>query len=81
MLKHFFTDEQLQALTAEINVDSPPDLDFYPLLRPGERFPVNDPNLQPRLTPRPGSVPVLLDGMRWVLPHASTALMFKGAKK
>jgi sugar (pentulose or hexulose) kinase len=28
-------------------------LDFYPLLRPGERFPINDPHYAPRLTPRP----------------------------
>lgn len=28
-------------------------LDYYPLTKPGERFPVNDPAMQPRLTPRP----------------------------
>ncbi len=30
-------------------------LDYYPLLSKGERFPVQDPDLAPRLTPRPAS--------------------------
>ena len=29
---------------------------YYPLLKPGERFPVNDPNKQPVLDPRPPAV-------------------------
>lgn len=33
----------------------PTGLDYYPLPAPGERFPVADPQLQPRLTPRPPS--------------------------
>ena len=33
--------------------DKPTGLHFYPLARPGERFPINDPHLAPRLTPRP----------------------------
>ncbi|HDO34643.1 MAG TPA: carbohydrate kinase, partial [Chromatiales bacterium] len=28
-------------------------LGYYPLLAPGERFPIADPDLAPRLTPRP----------------------------
>ncbi len=32
--------------------DQPTGLDYYPLLQPGERFPVNDPNYPPRLLPR-----------------------------
>jgi sugar (pentulose or hexulose) kinase len=38
-------------------------LDYIPLLKPGERFPINDPNLQPRLTPRPDSDSVFFQGM------------------
>ena len=54
MLKAHFTDAQLQELSQQIDPEKPSGLDYYPLLKPGERFPVNDPNLQPRLTPRPG---------------------------
>ncbi|MEO1308521.1 MAG: FGGY-family carbohydrate kinase [Pseudomonadota bacterium] len=31
----------------------PTGLDYYPLIEPGERFPTADPDLMPRLTPRP----------------------------
>ena len=30
-------------------------MDYYPLPAPGERFPINDAALQPRLEPRPSS--------------------------
>ena len=33
--------------------DEPTGLDYYPLARPGERFPINDAALAPRLEPRP----------------------------
>ena len=39
------------------------DLDYYPLLKPGERFPIKDPNLEPRLTPRPESDVEFLHGL------------------
>lgn len=29
-------------------------LQYYPLLGQGQRFPINDPNLQPHVSPRPG---------------------------
>ena len=54
MLKKYFTDDQLKELSQQINPDDPSGLDYYPLTKPGERFPVNDANLEPRLTPRPG---------------------------
>lgn len=31
-------------------------LDYYPLLGQGQRFPINDPNMLPRMTPRPGAL-------------------------
>jgi len=43
----------LEALTAALRPEAPTGLHFYPLTRPGERFPINDPRLAPRLTPRP----------------------------
>ena len=30
-------------------------LDYYPLLGQGQRFPINAPDMLPRMTPRPGS--------------------------
>ena len=53
VLRHFFSDAELTALSQEIDPTRSIDLDYYPLLNPGERFPINDPNLAPRLTPRP----------------------------
>ncbi|MGD8588154.1 MAG: FGGY-family carbohydrate kinase [Chromatiales bacterium] len=48
----YFTPRQMARLTKEMHPDRATGLDYYPLLRPGERFPVNDPEFPPRLTPR-----------------------------
>ncbi|MGD8630276.1 MAG: FGGY-family carbohydrate kinase, partial [Gammaproteobacteria bacterium] len=40
-------------LTRELQPDRLTGLDYYPLPARGERFPVNDPDLEPVLTPRP----------------------------
>jgi D-ribulokinase len=53
VLRHYFSDAELVSLSQEINPDRSSNLDYYPLLTPGDRFPINDPNLLPRLTPRP----------------------------
>ncbi len=52
VLREFFTPETLSSLSARIDPDRDSGLDYYPLSRPGERFPVNDPSLQPRLSPQ-----------------------------
>ena len=62
VLKHYFSDQQLAALSQQINSDRPAHLDYYPLLSPGERFPINAPHLQPRLT-RPSDDVQFLQGM------------------
>ena len=54
VLKAHFTDDQLKELSQHIDPEKPSGLDYYPLLKAGERFPINDPFLEPRLTPRPG---------------------------
>lgn len=54
VLRHFFNDQTLEQLSNQINIEAP-TFDYYPLLTVGERFPVNDPTLKPRLTPRPDS--------------------------
>ena len=55
VLKQFFTPEELASLPAQIDPTKTSKFDYYPLLSPGERFPFNDPNLLPRLKPRPQS--------------------------
>ncbi len=63
VLRHFFSDRELANLSMLINPQMSTDLDYYPLLRSGERFPVNDPDLPPRLTPRPPSDVDFLAGL------------------
>lgn len=53
VLRQYFSDAQLQALTAQLKPDQPTGLNYYPLPAVGERFPVNDAQLKPRLEPRP----------------------------
>ncbi|CAI7783741.1 unnamed protein product [Closterium sp. NIES-53] len=63
VLREHFTDEQLRELSARIDPSVESKLDYYPLTRPGERFPVSDPDLQPRLTPRPADDALFLHGI------------------
>jgi sugar (pentulose or hexulose) kinase len=63
VLQHYFSHEQMAALTSRLQPDHPTGLDYYPLLVPGERFPVNDPNLIPRLAPRPSDDALFFQGM------------------
>ncbi len=53
VLKQYFSAEQITELSAKIDLSKPGDLAYYPLTQPGERFPINDPDYLPRLTPRP----------------------------
>ena len=53
VIAKLFAAEELEALTARVDPDHPTGLDYYPLLRAGERFPINDPALPPRLQPVP----------------------------
>jgi len=63
VLRKFFTDGELADLSRQINPDIPSLLDYYPLLKEGDRFPINDPNLPPRLTPRPTDSVEFLHGL------------------
>lgn len=53
VLANFFSADEISRLSAEIDAHVPTGLDFYPLIEPGERFPVLDPAWPPRLDPRP----------------------------
>ena len=50
-----FSGERVVELSALIDPETDTGLDYYPLPKPGERFPVSDPALAPRMTPRPDS--------------------------
>lgn len=62
-LQQFFSPRQLAELSARINTDTSSGLDYYPLPRRGERFPSNDPQLEPRVTPRPTDDVQFLQGL------------------
>ena len=62
VLKHYFNSQQLEQLSEQIDLNlAPPE--YYPLLSKGERFPVNDPQLQPKFTPRPNNDAQFLYGL------------------
>jgi D-ribulokinase len=63
VLRQFFSDEELIDLSGQINPETPLNLDYYPLLKPGERFPINNPQLWPRLAPRPNNDRDFLHGI------------------
>lgn len=53
VLRQHFAEHELDDLCARIDPETDSGLDYYPLPCPGERFPYNDPQLPPRLEPRP----------------------------
>ncbi len=63
VLRHYFNDEQLRDFSQQIDPTQTIPLDYYPLLKPGDRFPINDPNLAPRLEPRPDNDVEFLHGL------------------
>ena len=62
LLQHFTPDE-IVGLSNQIDPDCDSGLDYYPLPRPGERFPINDPEQAPRLDPRPADRALFLHGL------------------
>jgi len=63
VLAAYFDAATLEQLAKEMDITQPTGLDYYPLLTPGERFPVNDPQLAPRLEPRPSNAGLFLQAM------------------
>jgi sugar (pentulose or hexulose) kinase len=63
VLAALFSPDQLAALSAQIDPETVSHLDYYPLLKPGERFPINDPQLAPRVEPRPANNAHFLHGL------------------
>jgi D-ribulokinase len=63
VLRQFFSDVELAQLSQAIDPTQASPLQYYPLLKPGDRFPVNDPNLLPQLSPRPDDPVAFLHGL------------------
>lgn len=63
VLARFFSGDEMAHLSSAIDPATDTGFDYYPLLEPGERFPVMDRAYPPRLTPRPGSDAQFMQGM------------------
>jgi sugar (pentulose or hexulose) kinase len=63
VLRHYFDNGRLAALSTQIDPRCDSPLDYYPLTGIGERFPVNDAHLVPRLKPRPDNDAEFLHGL------------------
>ncbi|RVC80969.1 MAG: carbohydrate kinase [Mesorhizobium sp.] len=63
VLAHFFPLERIVKLSESIDPDRPTGLDYYPLIGTGERFPIADAGLAPRLDPRPADDALFLQAM------------------
>ncbi len=85
VLRQFFTNTELENLSQEIDPSKASTLDYYPLLKPGDRFPINDPNLPPRLEPRPDHpgnfLHGLLESIARIEAHGYELLQKLGADK
>ncbi len=67
ILLEFFNPEYIEELSKQINPNKSTGLNLLPFSSKGERFPIDDPNLQPKLGPRPVSdslyLHALLEGL------------------
>lgn len=63
VLRHFFSDTELESLSSRIKAERESLLNYYPLLKPGDRFPINDPYLVPRIEPKPANSTDFLHGL------------------
>ena len=63
VLRQYFTDAQMAAMQAQLKPEIKTGLKYYPLPAKGERFPVNDPELEPQLSPRPDNDVVFFQGL------------------
>jgi sugar (pentulose or hexulose) kinase len=62
LLAHFEAD-RLATLSGRIDPETDSGLDYYPLPARGERFPIADPDLAPRVEPRPSDDAAFLKGL------------------
>ncbi|RZN09793.1 carbohydrate kinase [Bradyrhizobium genosp. SA-3] len=84
LLAHF-TAADMDRLTPQLQPETPTGLDYYPLPKPGERFPIADPALPARVAPRPADdhrfFQALLEGIAGIEALAYRRLAELGAPK
>ena len=83
ILRRFFSDDQIEELSRQIDPRQPTGLQLRPLPARGERFPVDDPELEPLLGPRPISdaryLQALLEGLTAIEKQGWQRLQAAGA--
>ena len=83
ILRRFFSDSQIAELSRQINPSERTGLALRPLPAPGERFPIDDPQLAPVLGPRPVSdvryLQALLEGLTAIEAEGWARLRALGA--
>ena len=63
VLKHLFSASELEQYSQEIDWSKSVEETYYPLLQKGERFPINNPDLEPSLAPKPDCSVQYLQGI------------------
>ncbi len=63
VLLQYFKVEQMREMTPLLDPENLTGLDYYPLPDVGERFPINDPHMSPRLEPLPPDSVTFFQGM------------------
>jgi sugar (pentulose or hexulose) kinase len=63
VLRYYFSDEQMLSLSKQLKPDIVTNLNYYPLLKAGERFPINNPDLAPRISPKVESDAIFFQGL------------------
>ena len=63
VLNYYFSEDEMLTLTKEIKPSVHTNLNYYPLIEAGERFPINDPHLEPRLTPKVDNNALFFQGL------------------
>jgi hypothetical protein len=83
VLLKYFSKSQLQQMTPSLQPEQSTGLNYYPLCQNGERFPINDPDMAPQLTPRPENeiqfFQAMLEGMAGIEKRGYDLLHSLGA--
>jgi sugar (pentulose or hexulose) kinase len=83
VLLKYFDQTRMDEMTPLLEPGTPTGLDYYPLAQAGERFPRNDPGLQPLLDPRPDDevkfFQAMLEGIASIEAEGYRALSQLGA--
>ncbi len=82
-LLKYFDVRELETLSKAMDPERDTELDYYPLPKTGERFPVNDPDLEPLESPRPKDdrlfLQALLEGIARIEARGYALLQELGA--